>query len=194
MRTVKVFVAGAQPGITYASRDLDGGALEDRLAEYLETEGSILVLTGPSKSGKTVLLRHTLPPRSAAVYVPGARMNTIEDVWACIASELRAWTEERTSADSSHSKSSSRSRRGSAKPFRLELGIEWSGTKVAADTSRHERARSRALPEAAAEALRANRLPLVVDDFHHLPREVQTALVGALKDLVFDGLPVVLVA
>jgi hypothetical protein len=37
-------------------------------------------------------------------------------------------------------------------------------------------------------------LPLVVDDFHYIPRELQGSLVRALKSPIFDGLPVVLIA
>lgn len=194
MRAGEVFVSGGQPAVTYASREVDASALEDRLDEYLEDERSILVVTGPSKSGKTVLLRHILPPRSKAVWVPGARMRSIEDVWARVVAELQVWTDERKSVGRSDSESTARSGRASAKPLLFEAGAEWSGTDTTADTSSHERARSRALPEAAAEALIENRLPLVIDDFHHLQRDVQTALVGALKDLVFDGLPVILAA
>ncbi len=189
MRASKVFVAGGQPGITYAVRGEDAGRLEGRIVEYLDAARSILVITGPSKSGKTVLVRHALPPRYSAVYVPGARMQTVGDVWSRVASELRVWTEERKSLGRSDSESSAKTRSGSVKPFPLEVEVEWAGTDMVADTSSHERARSRALPEAAAEALMESELSLVVDDFHHLRPEVQRALVGALKDLVYDGLP-----
>lgn len=42
--------------------------------------------------------------------------------------------------------------------------------------------------------LRASRIPVVVDDFHYIPREIQAGLVRALKPLIFDGLPVVIIA
>ena len=35
---------------------------------------------------------------------------------------------------------------------------------------------------------------LVIDDFHYLPKELQGGVVRALKPLVFDGLPVVVIA
>jgi len=36
--------------------------------------------------------------------------------------------------------------------------------------------------------------PLVVDDFHYIPRDMQGSIVRALKPLIFNGLPVVIIA
>src|ERR1700748_2499294 len=98
MRAGEVFVPGGQPGVTYTSRELEARALEDRLADFLQDERSVVVVTGPTKSGKTVLLEHALPDR---VYVPCGRMRSLEDVWACIAAELDVWTDERKSVSRS---------------------------------------------------------------------------------------------
>ena len=37
-------------------------------------------------------------------------------------------------------------------------------------------------------------MPLVVDDFHYIPRDMQGGIVRALKPLIFDGLPVAIIA
>lgn len=47
---------------------------------------------------------------------------------------------------------------------------------------------------AALQGLRPSSLPVVVDDFHYLPRNLQADLVRALKPLIFDGHPVVIIA
>lgn len=50
-------------------------------------------------------------------------------------------------------------------------------------------------PRAAAiSQLRATKCPLVIDDFHYLDREFQGNVIRALKPIIFDGLPVVLIA
>ena len=55
----QVFVAGGAPTITYVARDaLD---LEKGLSTYLEERYRILSLSGPTKSGKTVLLSRVVP-------------------------------------------------------------------------------------------------------------------------------------
>lgn len=42
--------------------------------------------------------------------------------------------------------------------------------------------------------LKNARIPLIVDDFHYIPREIQGSIVRALKPLVFEGVPIVIVA
>jgi hypothetical protein len=42
--------------------------------------------------------------------------------------------------------------------------------------------------------LRESKRPLIIDDFHYLSREQQGIIIRALKSLIFDGLPVVLLA
>jgi hypothetical protein len=44
------------------------------------------------------------------------------------------------------------------------------------------------------EALEKLRPVLVIDDFHYIPSDVQLGIVRGLKDLVFQGVGVVLVA
>ena len=46
----------------------------------------------------------------------------------------------------------------------------------------------------ALQGLKDRRTPLVIDDFHYLPIELQGNVVRALKQLIFDGLPVVIIA
>jgi hypothetical protein len=47
---------------------------------------------------------------------------------------------------------------------------------------------------AALVGLKKCRIPLVVDDFHYIPREMQGSIVRALKPLIFEGLAVVIIA
>jgi len=47
---------------------------------------------------------------------------------------------------------------------------------------------------AAIRQLRLSRLPLIIDDFHYLDRDFQGDVIRALKPLIFEGLPVVLIA
>lgn len=46
----------------------------------------------------------------------------------------------------------------------------------------------------ALQGLKDRRIPLVIDDFHYLPIELQGNIVRALKQLIFDGLPVIIIA
>jgi len=44
------------------------------------------------------------------------------------------------------------------------------------------------------DGLRRAKRPLVVDDFHYISKDLQGTIVRALKSLIFDGLPVAIVA
>ena len=53
-----VFVPGAYPQYTYVPRESEG--LEGTLKDSLNTPGQIISLSGPSKSGKTVLVERVV--------------------------------------------------------------------------------------------------------------------------------------
>ena len=63
-------------------------------------------------------------------------------------------------------------------------------------TSKSKSSRTRAVSSrvAAMAGLRDAHRAIVIDDFHYLPRERQGSLMRALKPLIFDGLPVVIIA
>jgi hypothetical protein len=69
------------------------------------------------------------------------------------------------------------------------------GGKLGSTRSR-TRAQSRTISSrvAALNGLRDAKRPLIVDDFHYLPKSLQGDLVRALKPLIFDGLGVAIIA
>src|SRR4051794_9431720 len=87
----KVFVAGGTPKVTYTPRSEIG--LEDAIDDYLEEGGGVLVVTGPSKCGKTVLLEHTVPD---AVWLDGGTIDSADRFWRLIVDELGGFTGEST--------------------------------------------------------------------------------------------------
>ncbi len=46
----------------------------------------------------------------------------------------------------------------------------------------------------ALKGLRESKIPVVIDDFHYVPKDIQGQLIRALKPLIFEGLPVVVIA
>ena len=46
----------------------------------------------------------------------------------------------------------------------------------------------------ALRGLARTKIPLIVDDFHYIPRDMQGNIIRALKPLIFDGLPVIIIA
>jgi len=72
-RTNEVFIAGRYPELTYNPRG--SREQEKELKRYLADSGKALTISGPSKSGKTVLLQHNLP-ETDAIWINGSDLTS----------------------------------------------------------------------------------------------------------------------
>ncbi len=182
-----VFVAGGQPTITYQAREDLG--LERAVSDFLDERHKILAVTGPSKAGKTVLLKSTLADCDV-VWAAGGRISVADDLWRTIVDQL-ALHEEETEVETS----------GMEQEFgdSLEAGINI-GVRGAKRSDRSERfqsstgetrRRSRPLLDLAVDGLRDMHPILIIDDFHYVGRKVQEGIIRSLKDLLFEGLQVI---
>lgn len=78
MRVQDVFTPGDFPEHTYVERGQ--GELENRLEHQLRRSGAIISLSGPSKSGKTVLVERVVGSDNlVAVY--GGEVESVEELW-----------------------------------------------------------------------------------------------------------------
>lgn len=185
----QVFVPGGLPGVTYVPRD--ELKLETLFADYLAERGRILSLSGPTKSGKTVLIRRMVP---AALEVSGGDVKKTADFWDTIVDHLQAYPAELKSiAEGRSSSDTVEGKVGGSIPTLFDASV---GTKTAAgDTHDRQHTVSRTRPTylVAKEKLRgAIDSVVVIDDFHYMPADVQLDVVRGLKPLVFDGLRVVI--
>ncbi|MFJ3081671.1 ATP-binding protein [Streptomyces halstedii] len=135
-----VFVVGRLPTVTYNPRENLG--LESQLEEYLEDRGALLSVSGPTKTGKTTLLRSAA---ASGIWLSGGAVSSRDEFWRTVGEGLYA--------DSSTAAGKS-------------IGL------IRQDLVESDRC-------------------LVVDDFHYIDQGVQLEIVRSLKDLVFEGLPVV---
>lgn len=82
----QVFTPGGQPSVTYVSRDHLG--LEQRVKEAMMRGYSINVVTGPTKSGKTVLCNHVLGQAGESITIEGGQVRGEKDFWEQIVHAL----------------------------------------------------------------------------------------------------------
>jgi hypothetical protein len=87
-KTKEVFVAGDVPTITYNPRD--DLHLEQEVRDYRDQPGKALSVSGPSKSGKTVLIER-LFPRTSAIWVQGSDLSSVDRLWQRLADGLNAF-------------------------------------------------------------------------------------------------------
>lgn len=191
MRYSEVFVPGGFPRHTYNPRA--ARRLEERLAEVADNLCKLSTVTGHTKSGKTVLVRNSYPPEET-IWVDGGTIGEEEDFWSIIIEQLELFQD--TDAGTTSARTSELGAEGTAEAnFVLAKGSGTVSGKVA-DTNGSTKSGSRRISSrvAALSGLRQARLPLVVDDFHYIPRDLQGSLVRALKSPIFDGLAVILIA
>ncbi|MEV0473774.1 hypothetical protein [Streptomyces prunicolor] len=187
----EVFVPGGHPKHTYNPRHTL--SLEKKIRSVKENLCKLVVVTGHTKSGKTVLVRSILP-QEEAVWIDGGGVANEEDLWSSIVEALDLFQETHisTATQATGELSGEAALEGG---FLVAKGSAKAGAKIGAsrgDTNGYSRRVSSKV--AALTGLRAAKVPLVLDDFHYLPKTVQGNIVRALKPLIFDGVPVVVIA
>lgn len=181
-----VFVPGGQPVLTYVARQDESLARTMRHYAY-GPKTAILSVSGPTKTGKTVLLRHYF---SEAIWLTGGTIGSVDSFWEAISDELELFTDRSliVSRDNGGSHSVSGTVNGGAASVNVSAEDGTTSSKSA------ELSRSRTHRSAARQELRESKRTVVVDDFHYIDAAVQVDIVRGIKDLVFDGVPFIFAA
>jgi hypothetical protein len=175
-----VFVAGGQPSVTYVKRDEEH--IEREFARAIAAPGQIVSLSGPSKSGKTVLCKSALE-KCDHMWIDGGEITDAANFWQRVAHGLDLPTEV--------THTSTRQGSGSVNlPVLNQLSASGAYSRKKSDATKRA-----ANPMAdALERLIRDRIVLVIDDFHYIKPEHRTDLMRNLKSAVFNGLKVVLLS
>jgi hypothetical protein len=177
--TKNVFVAGAPPRITYNPRD--DRHLEQELTGYLEQgPGRALSVSGPTKSGKTVLVERLLP-RDEAIWMEGPDLQSVEAFWERIVDWLGLYDLVEVTQQEGES---------SGRQMGLNVGVP----KLASidvqkkdDTTATRGARwsrSQAVTTVARRGLEDLGVPIVIDDFHYVAEDARQLMARAIKTAI----------
>jgi hypothetical protein len=174
-----VFVPSSFPEHTYVARGDDD--LEAKLRFALKTKGQIVSLSGPSKSGKTVLVEKVVG-KDKLVPVVGAGIRAPDDVWTRVLDWIDA-------PASTLDMKSWQLQTGARVGAKAETDViiasgEASGDVNTAFTRRStgsEKKKRRGL-EQVIEELGGSDVVVLVDDFHYMPREVRIEVAKQLKE------------
>lgn len=187
-----VFISGGQPTVTYNPREHLN--LEGKLEEYLDKGHKILAITGPTKSGKTVLVHSKLDSRKSC-WISGGQIENINNFWEAIIQKYEGYTDYiKTESDSTELIDESGMDNG------LDLKLVKIGGKISStesSTTEVSISRSRRLsPISISTRLLTDNIkdPLIIDDFHYIAQETQKRIIRYLKDLVFNGLRVIIIS
>jgi len=190
-RTRRVFVAGGMPYHTYVSRiDRD---IEGRLQTVQDNLCKLVTVTGATKSGKTVLAKKVLDENS--IWVDGGTIKLEDDLWNSILESIDGYNE--VSYSETYGTNANIRGDGSTE---LQIPLLAKGkAKIGADygTTRGTQSSARRVSsprQSAINQLKESNRALIIDDFHYLNRDFQGSIIRALKPLIFEGLPIVLIA
>ncbi|WP_420791466.1 ATP-binding protein [Actinomycetospora lutea] len=142
-RAREVFVPGGTPTVTYQSR----GDLEDQVRRHLEYGTEILAVTGPTKTGKTVLIRHVIPD---CLYFRGGQVTSFDDFISAVLDELVVPTEYQRSQKNEDSSDKDRTTRVANSQVG---GREWKTSSGAKSEDQASHTHYRSSNTAAQEAL-----------------------------------------
>ena len=187
-----VFTPGGMPSVTYVKRENLG--LERKLKDALSRGHSIITVSGPTKSGKTVLCR-TVIPASESIWVEGGRIKDENDFWLSLADELNIADE--TSAEKGSAKSDNITAGGKAGisvPALFEASSNGSKSIGESKASKLSKNYKSDIKKRCIKAALEKKITIVVDDFHFVDQPIQKSIVNSIKSAIFDGLDVVVIA
>ncbi|MDA8440095.1 MAG: hypothetical protein M0Z51_14725 [Propionibacterium sp.] len=185
--TRNVFVAGGNPDVTYNPRD--ARRLEADIREFMAQSGKALSVSGPTKSGKTVLIQRLLP-ESQAIWLHGSDIADPSAFWRAIVDWFGMYDTIELTDDRAVRLGAEGSVEGGVPGFG-KVSATASGDQTTASGARY--ARTRTYSDLARERLATTPVPIVIDDFHYIPEAARREISRAIKTLI-RIVPVVMIA
>jgi hypothetical protein len=142
---------------------------------------------------ETVLARKVLP-QDESVWIDGGTASSEEELWQIIVERLELFQD--LEEESSSATTGALQIKGAAEANILVAKRSGElGTSVGQERGKAKRrSRTASSRVTALSGLRGKGLPLIIDDFHYLSRDLQGQIIRALKPLIFDGVPVAVIA
>jgi hypothetical protein len=178
-KVVAVFTPNDVPTFTYVERASRN--LEQRLCEALSVPKMVISLSGPSKSGKTVLVNKVIDPNNL-IPLTGSTIRSPDELW----SNALAWMEAPTARTEKSSSTLTFSAEAQAEgkagiPVLLEGKAGGKAGVAHGKTSETSRSYATGGLQQVVKEIAGSNFVLFVDDFHYIPKEVQTEIGKQIK-------------
>ena len=188
-KVVEVFTPNDLPTFTYVDRATH--KFEERLRDALAIPKMIVSLSGPSKSGKTVLVNKVIE-RDNLIQLSGASIRSAPDLWSKVLSWMDVPTEHvETTGTKIKAEGGGKAAGGLGIPFVAEGKVETEG-KIGGESSRETRETfaSGGLRQVVKE-IGGSSFAVFVDDFHYIPKDVQKEIGMQVKEAAESGVRII---
>jgi len=189
LKATEVFVPGAYPPHTYIERSAQ--RFESALKDALSTPGQIVSLSGPSKSGKTVLVERVVG-QDLLIPISGASVRDPDEIWE----RALDWMDIPSSTSASRSVGGTlgaevglKAQSGIPVIVKGEVGATGRG-ELTGETQTQAVRERRGLPQVVNEISNSD-FVILIDDFHYMERAVQVEVAKALNEAVRLGVKIV---
>lgn len=167
-----VFVAGGLPKDTYVNRD--HLQLEDKLSDEIDTGYQIVCVTGPTKSGKSVLCK-TVLKNNNTLWIDGGQIQDSMEFWSQAVHKLNLVVEI-----------------SEGRIEGLSAGIR--GFITGKSDKSINKKQVFDIKRLVFDECKDQNIAIVIDDFHYLSEELQKEVIQSVKSEIFEGLSVLLIA
>lgn len=181
MKVHDVFTPGDYPKYTYVERGQ--GKLEKQLKFQVQRPGAIVTISGPSKSGKSVLVERVVGPDDL-ISIYGGQIESVDDFWERVLDSLGV--PESSKSVSGRLEETQTSAKAGIRAYLFEAG----GSVSEGESSTEETIEKydRGGLNDVIQVNNEDSFVLLIDDFHYLNSKVQTSIGKALKQASEEGL------
>lgn len=186
-----VFIPGGIPTVTYNPRTRL--RLEDKIREAKNNLCKLVVVTGQTKAGKTVLVDRIFP-QNCSVWISGGSVESEEDFWGIFVECLNLSThvDYVSHTESENTLGGEVASEIGISLFKAKPSLTVQTTKSCYNEINSGRNNSNKI--VALNHLSINKTPVIIDDFHYISKDIQAKIVRALKNPIMRGVPVILIA
>lgn len=188
-----VFKPNALPDHTYVDRRIDeyGDTYTEQLQKALLNPGTLIAITGASKSGKTVLCHKAIS--NTIIDLSASQIESREDFWNQIGEQLELPDEVQIKTSQSENDVEKTQITGelSIKIAKINISAGKDNTGSKGNEISHRILRSQS---SMMKYIIDNDFVLVIDDFHYASEDIQLYIARTIKTYLINGLKVIILS
>jgi hypothetical protein len=187
MRTKEVFTPGTFPTYTFVAEHLT--EKRRRFKDAIEAGASVLALSGPSKSGKTVFIEEIIGQQNL-VHVTGAGVKKPADLWSKVFDIVGTDVTREITATVGY-QSAFGGKIGADAGFLLSAKGEVNATGTSSSQEATKGTKAIDYVGLLIRDFAKTDFVLFLDDFHYIDREAQSLIAQQIKEMIRQGVTIV---